>query len=99
LPNPEIPPLLQNKNGLLPESEYSETYARTGHPCKTDFITFGTRIGVPTKKLDLLIGLFSQEHPLIYDLIERSFLDDKAKRMYKRSYQERLSRFLRNDVE
>ena len=81
------------QNGLLPESEYSET------PCRTDFTTFGNRIGVLTKKLDLIIELFSQEHPLIYDLIDRSFLDDKAKRMYKRSYQERLSRFLRNDTE
>ena len=87
------------QNGLLPESEYSETYTRTGHPCRTDFTTFGNRIGVLTKKLDLIIELFSQEHPLIYDLIDRSFLDDKAKRMYKRSYQERLSRFLRNDTE
>lgn len=66
------------QNGLLPESEYSETYTRTGHPCRTDFTTFGNRIGVLTKKLDLIIELFSQEHPLIYDLIDRPFWMIKA---------------------
>ncbi len=41
--------------------------------------------------------MFSQEFPLVSELIDRSFLNEKAKRMYKRSYQERLHRFLRND--
>ncbi len=31
----------------------------------------------------------------VYELTDRSFLDEKAKCMYKRSYQERLSRFSR----
>jgi serine/threonine-protein kinase HipA len=87
------------QGGLMPESAYSDTYLRTGHPCKTDFITFGNRIGVQPKKLTAQIELFSQEHPLINELIDRSYLDNKTKRMYKRSYQERLLRFLRSDNE
>lgn len=87
------------QDGLMPQSEHSETYVRTGHPCQTDFIRFGNRIGIQPKELTTIVGLFSQEHPLIYDLIDRSFLDDKTKRMYKSSYQERLRRFLRCDAE
>jgi serine/threonine-protein kinase HipA len=87
------------QDGLMPKSECSEFYVRTGHPCKTDFITFGNRIGVQPKKLATQIELFSQEHSLINELIDHSYLDDKTKRMYRRSYQERLHRFLRSDEE
>lgn len=83
------------QEGLIPASEYSDTYARTGHPCREDFETFGKRIGVLPKKMSAILDMFSQEQPAVYDLTDRSFLDEKAKRIYKRSYQERLSRFLR----
>ena len=83
------------QGGLIPQSEYSETYCKTGHPCKEDFITFGNRIGVLPKKLNAIIEMFSQENPLINELIDRSFLDGKTKRIYKRSNLERLSSFLR----
>ena len=86
------------QNGLIPESEYSDVYSRTLHPCKDDFITFGTRIGVLPKKLTSIIELFATEQPKVYELIEYSFLDDKVKRMYKQSYQERLHRFQRSDI-
>lgn len=85
------------QGGLIPEDQYSETYARTGHPCKMDFITFGHRIGVQPKKQSAIITMFSQEFSLVSELIDRSFLNEKAKRIYKRSYQERLHRFLRNN--
>lgn len=83
------------QGGLMPSSEHSEIYRHTGHPCKEDFITLGSRIGVLPKKLHTIIAMFSQENPLIDELIDHSFLDNKVKRMYKRSYQERLSRFMR----
>lgn len=83
------------QDGLMPQSQHSEIYRLTGHPCKNDFITFGKRIGVLPKKLYAIIEMFSQENPLVYELIDRSFLNDKTKHMYKRSYQERLSRFVR----
>lgn len=84
------------QKGLIPTEFYSETYKNTLHPCKEDFITFGNRIGVMPKKIDAIIELFTKEHEMIYELIERSFLDERCKRMYKRSYQERLQRFLRD---
>lgn len=86
------------QDGLMPQSEYSEIYRNSGHPCKEDFITFANRIGVLPKKRDVIIRMFSTESLSINNLINNSFLDDKIKRMYKRSYQERLSRFLRTEI-
>lgn len=83
------------QGGLLPKGEHSEIYCNSGHPCKEDFITFANRIGVLPKRRDAIIKMFSEVNPVIDNLIDCSFLDDKTKRMYKRSYQERLSRFLR----
>ena len=64
---------------------------------KEDFITFGMRIGVLPKKLSAIIDMFAAEQPKVYELIENSFLEEKVKRMYKQSYQERLHRFQRSD--
>lgn len=85
------------QDGLMPKDEYSDTYDRTGHPCNDDFITFGKRIGVLPKKIYSIVEMFATEHPKVYELIENSFLDDKTKRMYRQSYQERLRRFQRSD--
>ena len=85
------------QDGLIPELVYSDVYSKTLHPCKDDFITFGTRIGVLPKKLNAIIELFATEQPKVYELIENSFLEEKVKRMYKQSYQERLHRFQRSD--
>ena len=49
--------------GLIPESEYSDVYSKTSHPCKDDFITFGTRIGVLPKKQPLLLNYLLQSNP------------------------------------
>ena len=83
------------QGGLIPETEYSDVYTRTGHPCRADFETFGRRIGVLPKKMIAILDLFTQEQPEVYALTDRSFLDKKVKRMYVKSYQERLSRFCR----
>ncbi|MBO5663161.1 MAG: hypothetical protein IIX29_07325 [Bacteroidales bacterium] len=44
-----------------------------------------------------VIETFASEQSKVYELIEHSFLDEKVKRMYKQSYQERLHRFQRSD--
>ena len=83
------------KGGLMPKAVWSDMYVRTGHPCAADFTTFGQRIGVLPKKLESVISMFSQDNPTIKDLIDRSYLDERSKRMYWRSYQERWHRFVR----
>lgn len=85
------------EDGLLPITEYSEIYKQAGHPCSDDFINFGNRIGVPPKKLIKIIELFTEEQPMVEKLTKNSFLDDKLKRMYLRSYNERLNRLKRSD--
>ena len=82
-------------DGLMPKDVHSDIYTQTGHPCRDDFAEFGRRIGVLPKKIDAIIEMFAMEQPMVYELIERSFLDDRTKRMYKRSYEERLRRFQR----
>lgn len=84
------------QDGLMPKDAWSDIYKKCGHPCKEDFIEFGMRIGVLPKKINEIIEMFATENPMVYELIDRSFLDDRTKRMYKRSYQERLSRFQRS---
>lgn len=44
-----------------------------------------------------ILDMFAQEQAEVYTLINRSFLDEKIKRMYQQSYRERLSRFLRHE--
>lgn len=83
------------REGLFPPSEYSRTYLRTGHPCEEDFFTFGRRIGVLPKKLDQIVSQFQTEYPAVHQLIDRSYLSDKAKRMYHRSYLQKLDRIVR----
>lgn len=83
------------QEGLMPKEFHSEIYLNTGHPCRDDFAKFGLRIGVLQKKINTIIELFATEQPMVYELIERSFLDERTKRMYKRSYKERLHRFQR----
>lgn len=85
------------QDGLIPKSEYSDVYSKTLHPCKDDFKSFGTRIGVPLKKLSSIIEMFATEQPKVYEFIENSFLEKKIKRIYKQSYIERLHRFQRSD--
>jgi serine/threonine-protein kinase HipA len=85
------------QEGLMPSMAHSSIYVNTGHPCQDDFAEFGSRIGVLPKKIETIIKMFVTEQPLVYELIERSFLDERTKRMYKRSYQERLQRLKRTD--
>ncbi len=86
------------QGGLMPQNHHSDTYDRTGHPCRDDFATFGKRIGILPKRMNEIIDMFATEQPLVYELIENSFLDERTKRMYRRSYQERLHRFQRTDL-
>ena len=83
------------ENGLFGKEFYSETYRQKGHPCPEDFSTFGKMIGIPEVQIEKMMRDFLTPQPLVYDLTERSFLDEKLKRMYIRSYEERLKRYRR----
>jgi serine/threonine-protein kinase HipA len=82
-------------DGLSPEMEKSDVYDRTGHPCRLDFERFADRIGLPKKRADQVLDMFMRIPQETYALIDRSFLNDKMKRTYKRVIEERKTRFAR----
>ena len=81
--------------GLMPRSEWSDTYKRTGHPCATDFRRFGRLASLNERQIDKAIAPFCLRQSEVSELTARSFLDEKLKRMYMQCYHERLSRFNR----
>ena len=83
------------EGGLFEKEFYSEIYQQKGHPCQNDFVAFGKMIGVPDIQIEKIIKDFLTPQPLVYNLTERSFLNEKLKRMYIRSYEERLNRLNR----
>ena len=82
-------------DGLSPDIEKSEAYERTGHPCRLDFERFAERIGMPKKRTDMVLDMFMEIPQESIALINRSFLNDKMKRTYKRVIEERRVRFIR----
>lgn len=86
------------EGGLFSKEHYSEIYNQKGEPCQDDFIEFANLIKVPPAQVRKIVDMFLTPQPLVYDLIERSYLDDRLRRMYVRSYEERLSRFKRTSM-
>lgn len=80
--------------GLSPDIEKSDVYDRTGHPCRLDFERFAERIGLPKKRAEMTLNMFMKIPQEMYGLIDRSFLNDKMKRTYKRVIEERRVRFI-----
>ena len=83
------------KDGLSPDIEKSDVYDRTGHPCRLDFERFAERIGLPRKRVDMILDMFMEIPKEAYTLIDHSFLNDKMKRYYKRVIEDRRVRFIR----
>ena len=83
------------RGGLAPDIEPSEALVKTGHLCHMDFERFAQRIGLPEKRAEKMMNLFMDIHPEAYALVDRSFLNDKMKRNYKRIIEQRRQWFLR----
>lgn len=83
------------KGGLSDKLEKSDVYARTGHPCKLDFIRFGQLIGLRDKRIDTVLQRYTIIPQNVYTLIDHSFLNDKMKRNYSRIIEERYKRYIR----
>ncbi len=87
------------EGGLFSKEHYSGIYLQKEHPCQNDFITFGKIIAVPNIQIQKIMKEFLVSQSLVYELTERSFLDDRLKRIYIRSYEERLNRLRRTVVD
>jgi serine/threonine-protein kinase HipA len=81
--------------GLSHELEKSDTYERTGHPCRVDFERFGEKIGLVRRRMDKILDKYELLPDAVKDLVSRSFLSEKVKRNYVRIVNERISRFVR----
>jgi serine/threonine-protein kinase HipA len=84
------------ENGLFDKKYYSEIYLQNGVPCQDDFIAFGKIIEVSDNQIEKIMNHFLTPQPLVNDLTEHSFLNEKMKRIYIRSYEERLQRLKRS---
>ncbi|MFR9650098.1 MAG: HipA domain-containing protein [Rikenellaceae bacterium] len=85
------------EGGLSTTMEMSDTYDKYKHPTRADFENFGRVIGLNNKQIDKVVSAYINPNTpaKVESLINRSLLDDKLKRMYLRSYNERMSRFNR----
>jgi len=86
------------EGGLFQKEFHSETYRQKGHPCRDDFDDFAKMVGVTDSQIQKIMNVFLDTQPLVYDLTERSFLNEKLKRMYIRGYEERLKRLQRSTI-
>ena len=75
------------EKGLFDDGFRSPAWKKNGHPAAVDFEEFGRRIGVLEKRLEKLIQPFLVRQPVAEAMIERSFLEETAKRAYLLYYQ------------
>lgn len=84
--------------GLSPRLNRSDTYDRTLHPCRMDFLSFARLIGINDRRANRVLDSFMEVPSLVDSLINRSFLfDEKTKRFYRRVVSERTAWFIRQD--
>lgn len=83
------------QQGLSADIEKSDVYERSHHPCQSDFVAFGRKIGLGNRRISALMAPFLKAHPQVDKLIDASELDDVCKRRYKAICQERFKRFIR----
>ena len=81
--------------GLSPNIAKSDVYVQTGHPCRQDFELFGARIGLVKARADRILDKYMQLPDTAIRLCQCSFLNDKMRRHYLRTVNERIARFKR----
>ena len=87
------------EEGLFGKEFHSDIYLQKGQPCKDDFVDFGKMIGIPEIQIEKIMRDFLTVQFMVYDLTNNSFLNEKLKRMYIRSYEERLRRLRSSSYE
>ncbi len=75
--------------GLFADGFQSDVARRTAHPGLVDFMEFGSRIGIPKKRVEKLLTLFQERQANVDLLIRHSFLNEAGKRAYLLDYNTR----------
>ncbi|MCQ2289538.1 MAG: HipA domain-containing protein [Muribaculaceae bacterium] len=82
--------------GLSPRLVPSDTFDRTGHPCRADFLAFACLIGINVRRANRILDAFMEIPQAVDTLIAHSFLaDNKTKRLYRNIVAERTAWFIR----
>jgi len=81
--------------GLSRDMFRSDVYDKSGHPCRKDFERFGELIGLRPIRIEKILDRYAGLPVLAGELVARSFLPERFRRMYLRIVKERLSRFAR----
>ena len=81
--------------GLSRHIFMSDIYDKTGHPCRKDFETFGTLIGLRESRVKKLLDRYTVLPDASVTLVGQSLLPEKYKRLYLRIVKERTARFSR----
>lgn len=71
---------------------FSKAYEAHGFYTNSDFYEFGLKIGIKASRVKRIINEFDKPKDLVYNLISKSYLKDTIKDLYKRNYEDRLSR-------
>jgi len=71
---------------------FSKSYESYGFYTYSDFLLFGKKIGIKESRIINILGAYGQFNELVTYLIDQSFLNDKAKALYKKHYSLRLDR-------
>lgn len=72
--------------GLFADGYKSETYKKSAHPGKKDFMELAKRIGVAESRVEKLLNPFLEKQPFMETLVSHSFLNDANKRRYLMMY-------------
>ena len=78
--------------GLFADDFKSETFKKTMHPGKLDFIAFAKRIGIEASRAEKLIVPYLAGQEKVEVLVGRSFLPEQIKRAYLLDYNNRRKR-------
>jgi len=70
----------------------STDYQLTGHPCRADFVRFGSILGMRDKRALRILDRFENNNDPIDNMIERSFLEESVKPLYRDVFHMRMYR-------
>jgi serine/threonine-protein kinase HipA len=71
---------------------YTSTYEKYGYYTYDDFKIFAKYIDLPEVRFNKIMKFIKDSYPEVEELINKSFLNSKAKEFYKKSYQDRMKR-------
>ena len=67
----------------------SDAYKKSNHTSKDDFIELAKRMEIKESRIEKLLTPFLKKQPLVEELVNNSFLDEKTKRAYILHYNTR----------